>query len=569
MRTLPTFTVLAATMAVAITAAPAAGTVSLRWSATPGATGYRVFYGTAAGSYGSQMDAGSATTATVSGLTDCAPAYFAVKAYDAVGTLSESYSNVVSGWARPTVTAVSPAAAEQGRRLTLTIDGTNFNSGAALTFSTPGITVHAITVQSCNRLTADVTIGTTATTGSGSVTVMNLDRTFGTRSGGLSVQAAVAPTVSVTSPTNGSTQVATSVQPTVTFSEPLLPGSVLPTTVRLLDDTGTAVALAAGFPTLSSDGRTATLKPAAALAAGKTYRVQVTGGLSGVLDLAGLGLAATFTQATGFATLPPTAVTVMAEAEDGVTTAPIRIISGTEAFDGGWVDTPTGSPAGTPSAPTGTVALDLYVPTSGTWKLWLRLYAPDAASNGWFESVDGAVRQPLLASTGGAWEWVAGRSYTLSAGLHRVELGGLAEQARADRVLLANESAYVPTSAPTTDTVSPLPPATFTVSPGSGSNTLSWTASPSSDQVKTVIRYRTDGVFPRTPVDGLPATEQNGAPGSPGSFNHTGLTNGTVYSYAAFALDSAANGSNSMTGSGTPGGGASAKPGKVKNPRRR
>lgn len=566
MRALPTLTALTAALAAALTASTA-GTVSLRWDPTAGAAGYRVFYGPSAGSYANQMDAGSATTATISGLTDCAEWYFAVKAYDASGNLSATFSNEVSGWPRPAVTAVSPSAVEQGRRLTLTIDGANFESGAALTFSAAAITVHSVSVQSCNRLTADVTVGASAPVGNGDATVMNADRSFGTRAGGLQVQAAVPPTVSSAAPSNGATQVATSVLPTVTFSEPVRPTSVLATTVHLLDDSGSVVPQATGFPTLSSDGRTATLKAASALVAGKTYRAQVMGGLTGVLDLAGLGLTATYLQTTGFTTLGPGATTVVAELEDGVTTAPIRVVSGSGAFDGGWVDTPTGSPTGTASAPTGTVTLDLYVPTAGAWTLWVRLYAPDLASDAWFESIDGAARQPVVAPTVGDWGWVAGRSYTLAAGLHRVELGGFEEQGRADRILLSSEAGFVPSSVPGADTLSPLPPATFAVAATNGSNTVQWTASPSADHVKTVIRYRTDNVFPRTPADGFPVTEQAGAPGSTGSFTHGALINGTVYSYAAFSIDVAANGSNSMTGSGTPGS-AGTKPGKVKNARR-
>jgi hypothetical protein len=664
MRVLKTSTVLAAIVAAAISASMA-GTVSLRWDPSPGATGYRVFYGTAPGSYSGEMDAGNATQATISGLADCATWYLAVKAYDAAGNLSVTYSNEVSGWPRPAVSAVTPGTAEKGRRLTLTVDGSNFKSGAAVTFSTAGLTVHAITVQSCNRLTADVTIGSTAATGSSDVEVMNTDRTFGTRTGGLQIAAAVAPSVSSSTPADAATAVAVSVQPTVTFSEAMLPASVGSSTVRLLDANGAAVTQAAGSPSLSADGRTATIRPAAALAVGQTYRLQVVGGASGVLDLAGLGLGATWAQTTGFTTAADTtgptisalsatnlastsariewttsepadsqvffrktgdatyqqtsvaaalvtshAVTltgllpstgyqfhvrsadaadnattspdagfttlaattgnVEAEVEDGVTTTPVRVVSGAGAFDGGWVDTPSGSPVGSDTAPTGKVTLDVYVPTSGSWTLWIRMYAPDLGADSWFESIDGAARLPVVAPTVGSWEWAEGRTYTLSAGLHRIELGGREAQARADRVLLTNDGSFVPTAAPGTDTLSPLPMATFTITPAAGTNTLNWKASPSTDHARTVIRYRTDGVFPRTPVDGIPLVNQPGAPNSTGLFTHTGLVNGTTYTYAAFSVDVAANGSNPKNGSGTPGNGnGNGKPGKVNNNRRK
>jgi hypothetical protein len=663
MRALTISTVLATVLGAAISAS-AAGTVALQWSPADGASGYRVYYGTAAGNYTTQMDVGSATQTTVSGLADCMPWYFAVKAYDAGGNFSTTYSNEVTGWPRPSLTNVSPAAAEQGRRLTLTVDGSNFKSGATVTFSTPGLTVNAVTVQSCNRLTVDVTVGTGATLGGSNLDLMNSDRTFGTYPSALTVQAAVAPMVAVTAPLNGATQVPTSVQPAVTFSEPMLPSTISATTVQLVDASGAAVAQASGSPTLSSDGRTATLRPAAVLSEGQTYRLRVVGGTTGVLDLAGLPLASTFLQGTGFSTIAdttaptvagmtssdltsssarilwttnepsdsqvfyrragdaayletpvdPTLVTSHAalitglaagttyqyhvsstdaagnttaspdasfttpspaeaalhvEAEDGVNSSPIRVISGTGAFDGGWIDLPAGSPVGTADAPTGTVTFDVYVPAGGSWKLWVRMFAPSTDADSWFESIDGAPRQAIVASEVGNWVWVSGRSYTLTTGLHRVELGGREEQARADRILLTNDAAFVPTAAPGSDTLSPLPLATFTAAPGSGSNTLSWKASSSADHARTVIRYRADGVFPRTAVDGFPVLDQPGAPNSTGTYVHGGLSNGTTYTYAAFSLDGAGNGSNPTDASGTPGNGNQSAPGRVKNNRRR
>jgi hypothetical protein len=663
MRALTTSTVLATVLGLAISAS-AAGTVALQWDPADGASGYRVFYGTAPGNYTTQVDTGSATQTTVSGLADCMPWYFAVKAYDGGGNFSTTYSNEVTGWPRPSLTNVSPATAEQGRRLTLTIDGSNFKSGATVTFSTPGLTVNAVTVQSCNRLTVDVTVGTGATVGGSNLELMNGDRTFGSYPSALTVQAAVAPMVAVTAPINGATQVPTSVQPTVTFSEAMVPSTISASTVQIVDASGTAVAQAAGSPTLSSDGRTATLRPAAVLTEGRTYRLRVVGGTSGVLDLAGLPLSSTFLQGTGFSTIADTTAPAVAgmassdltsssarilwttnepadgqvsyrragdsayletaldpalvtshaavitglsagatyqyhvsstdaagntttsadatfstpspaqaalqvEAEDGVNSAPIRVISGTGAFDGGWVDVPAGSPVGSASAPTGTVTYDVYVPAGGSWTLWVRMFAPSTDADSWFESLDGAPRQAIIAPELGTWVWVAGRSYTLTSGLHRVELVGREEQTRADRILLTNDASFVPTAVPGSDTLSPLPVATFTVAPGSSSNTLSWKASSSADHARTVIRYRSDGVFPRTPADGLPVLDQPGAPNSTGTYVHGGLSNGTTYTYAAFSVDSAGNGSNPTDASGTPGNGNQSAPGRVKNNRRR
>jgi len=71
-----------------------AGSVNLAWDAVSGAAGYRVYYGTTSATYTANLDAGSKTTATVTGLTDGTTYYFAVKAY--AGTVTSGYSNEVS-----------------------------------------------------------------------------------------------------------------------------------------------------------------------------------------------------------------------------------------------------------------------------------------------------------------------------------------------------------------------------------------------------------------------------------------------------------------------------------------
>ncbi|MFO1204710.1 MAG: LamG-like jellyroll fold domain-containing protein [Burkholderiales bacterium] len=71
-----------------------AGQVSLAWDAVSGATGYRLYYGTASGSYTSNVDAKTATTYTVANLTDGTRYYFAVRAYNA--TTTSGYSSEVN-----------------------------------------------------------------------------------------------------------------------------------------------------------------------------------------------------------------------------------------------------------------------------------------------------------------------------------------------------------------------------------------------------------------------------------------------------------------------------------------
>ncbi|MBZ5637652.1 MAG: fibronectin type III domain-containing protein [Acidobacteriia bacterium] len=627
-----------------------AGTISLTWNPVSDSdlAGYRVYWGTSQGAYTNSQNVGNVTSATINGLTDCTTWYLAVKAYDTTGNLSVNYSNAISGWPRPTVTLSAPSAAEQGRTLSLNLTGTNFMSGATVQTGNAGITVNSVTVNSCTQITANVTVGGSAAAGATNLDVTNPDQVFGSGSGLFTVQAATIPTVSSTSPANGATGVSVSVHPTVTFSEAMLASSVTSSTVRILDGQGAAVAQAAGSPSLSGDGLTATVVPAANLTMGATYKIQVVGGASGVLDLANHSMTSTYNQATGFSTTPDTApptissvqsgsvtsstaqitwttnetadsqvfyrksgqtgyqqtdvdatqvtshsVTLQgldpsatyqyhvrsadaagnastsspdqtfttsastysylrSEAEAGILVAPVRIQSGSGGFGGSWIDTPSGTATGTASSPSGTATLGINIPTAGTWYLWLRIYGPSTSSDTWFESVDGAARQTVTASTTGAWTWVAGRSYTLTQGLHTVELGGRDAQARADQVLLTNDVAFRPTAQPVDDQTPPAAPSGFAATPSNLQNTLTWTDPSDADFASTVLRYRIDGRYPTSPVDGFAVTQEPAAPGTADSYVHAGLTNGTVYSYSAFAVDANGNVSVAAHAQGTP-----------------
>lgn len=81
-----------------------AGQVTVAWDPNPEpeVAGYKVYYGTTSGSYTASIDAGSATSAVISGLQDGATYFFSAVAYDA--------SNNESGFSSEITYAV-PAAA--------------------------------------------------------------------------------------------------------------------------------------------------------------------------------------------------------------------------------------------------------------------------------------------------------------------------------------------------------------------------------------------------------------------------------------------------------------------------
>jgi len=102
------------------------------------------------------------------------------------------------------------------------------------------------------------------------------------------------PTVTATTPANGSTNVAVAAKVTATFSEAIAPTTVSGSTFQLRD---AANALVASTVSYDSTSRTATLTPSASLAASTTYRATLVGGTTDprIKDTAGNALAANVT----------------------------------------------------------------------------------------------------------------------------------------------------------------------------------------------------------------------------------------------------------------------------------
>jgi hypothetical protein len=90
--------------------------------------------------------------------------------------------------AGPKPTSVSPSSGARGvTGLSLTITGSNFQSGATPFFSGTGITVNSVTFVSSTQLTANITIASNAATGARNVSVFNPDGGVGTLTSGFTV----------------------------------------------------------------------------------------------------------------------------------------------------------------------------------------------------------------------------------------------------------------------------------------------------------------------------------------------------------------------------------------------
>ena len=162
-----------------------AGEIQLAWDPTAGASGYKVYYGTSSGNYGSPVVV-YGTSTTIQGLQDCVSYYVAVKAFNAAGE-SPNYSNELTGWSRPSITSATPSTAVQGDQIVVDIMGANFQNGAAVDLGNPQVLLTSVTAVTCNHIQLLATVAPTgqgmraARVGRLNLTVENPDSVFGMR----------------------------------------------------------------------------------------------------------------------------------------------------------------------------------------------------------------------------------------------------------------------------------------------------------------------------------------------------------------------------------------------------
>jgi hypothetical protein len=518
---------------VAITPA-SSGTISLRWSPVSHSNlaGYRVYYDTVPDAFTQSIDVDLVPETTLSGLADCTDYYVAVKAFDTDGDESPEFSNVVSGWPRPVLTAVSPPQVERNSQVDLVLDGTNFQPGASAVFADPAITVGGVVVNGCQQLVMNITVGANATLGAGDLTVINPDQVFGEGVGLFSVVADATPPViaDLQSEDVG----ATSVTISWTTTEPA------DSQVFFRQQGESTYQQTSLDPQLVVD-HAVTLQ---GLSPETTYEFYARSA-----DASGQAATSDVDTVT---TLSSSFTYLRFEAEAGVLTQPINDDTGAGAFREGWIHVLDGTPTGTPSAPAGDVSYGFYVPHSADWTVWVRMYGADSNSDSWFERVDGVGFQMIEPSGTGVWEWVAGRSYFLDEGLHTFALGGREDGSQADRILITDDPDFVPTEQPGDDATPPDGVADFAVVAGDGQNSLSWTNPVDAGSLTVVVRYRMDGSYPVSPVDGFPLVDGPAAAGSPDGHDHGNLTNGLTYSYSVFVVDESGNASDPASLAATP-----------------
>jgi hypothetical protein len=138
-----------------------AGQATLAWDSTAGATGYRLYYGTASGAYSESIDVADATSYTVNNLTEGQTYYFAAASYDFSGNQS-GYSNEVSKIvAASTLIQLSVITGGTG---TGTVSGTGISCGNVCSDSySPGTAVTLTATPSSGSIFAGWSGGCTGT----------------------------------------------------------------------------------------------------------------------------------------------------------------------------------------------------------------------------------------------------------------------------------------------------------------------------------------------------------------------------------------------------------------------
>ena len=137
-----------------------AGTVGLAWDPSPGATGYRIYYGPAENQWTNSFPVFGTTQTTINGLGDCLTWAFAVSATNAAG--ESDPSGAVSSWPRPSFETPSPETAMQGSQFAFEVNGANFMDGATLEIDNPHVVLEAVSVINCNAIHANVTVDSTS-----------------------------------------------------------------------------------------------------------------------------------------------------------------------------------------------------------------------------------------------------------------------------------------------------------------------------------------------------------------------------------------------------------------------
>ncbi|MCI0552025.1 MAG: right-handed parallel beta-helix repeat-containing protein, partial [Anaerolineae bacterium] len=130
------------------------------------------------------------------------------------------------------------------------------------------------------------------------------------------------------------------------------------------------------------------------------------------------------------------------EAEGGNIISPMQIGSDAIASSGAYIYTPAGT--GNTTSPAAEAGYQIELANSGLYYLWMRTYAPSSNNDATYAGFNGSYVRIFPQNTN-VYEWVkAGDTYNLNAGPNQINIGHGEEQARVDRLLITNDSNFIP-----------------------------------------------------------------------------------------------------------------------------
>ena len=143
----------------------------------------------------------------------------------------------------------------------------------------------------------------------------------------------------------------------------------------------------------------------------------------------------------------PVISTVEIEAESGALVAPMLRRDDNNAFNGKYITNDNGN---------GKVTYSFDVQSTGVYKIWARAIAPDGVSDSFFVKMDNGAFDIWDITNSNNWKWtkINGRaygsviSYNLSAGTHTFEVKAREGGAKLDKLVITNDTAYVPSNPP-------------------------------------------------------------------------------------------------------------------------
>jgi len=535
---------------LALVAPLGADTISVAWdpSSDPLVDAYRVYLGPSTGNYTQTQDVGLSTQTVLAGLSSCTDYYLAVKAVAVDGTESDLFSNEVFGWARPIVSTATPQSVQRGETLDVTISGANYREGMIVTTSNPGVTLNSVSIEGCHQLNVNLSVASNAALGAFDLVVTDATGVCGVGSGVADVTGDTVP------PSIGSLQASSIGFSTATISWT----TDEPATGRVYyREVGQTAYQETSLDTALTTSHSFSLTGLAS-STDHEYYVESTD-----VD----GNSATQNGSSVFSTTASPYKYLRFEPENRPLSSPAQVVSGSGAFAGAWMQLEQGTASGTPANPSGSWDYGFSLPTNGTWYVWFRLYGLNGNSRAWYETVDGASFAVVEPPVNNSWRWVAARSWTLEAGQHTLTLGGAEARARIDRVLITDDPLFVPTEQPGTDVSPPSAAAGLTLQEDDSEVILGWTNPSDADLDRVVLRFRTDGITPTSPIDGQELIDRPAVGGADG-VTHSGLTNGLTLSYALFEIDTEGNASPVLAFEATPDVPQNAVPPQVQNMRR-